>query len=87
MNSFSSWLANDPHAYQVLGSILFLAGIAYLFFRVLKGGTKNFADYLLLWPILIEQHKKTATKSSNKFVAWGLLVMVLLVVGRLVILR
>ncbi|BBB68541.1 hypothetical protein UNDYM_4288 [Undibacterium sp. YM2] len=87
MNTFLSWLANDPQAYLTLGIILLLAGILSILLRVLKSDSKSFADYLLLWPIVIAQHKKTATKNSNKFLAWGLLVMVLLVVGNMVFLR
>ncbi|MFZ6875893.1 hypothetical protein ACO0LF_27805 [Undibacterium sp. Di27W] len=87
MDTLLSWLANNPYAYHVTGFLLLLTGIAFLFFRILKSDNKSIADYILLWPLVIEQHKKTATKNSNKFVAWGLLVMVMLVLGSVVFLN
>jgi hypothetical protein len=69
-------------------------GLSLFFYhisRVLKGSdkenNKSFIDYLLIWPIVIEQHKKSATKNSNKFIVWGKLMIVMLVVGRMVFLN
>ncbi|BBB62605.1 hypothetical protein UNDKW_4332 [Undibacterium sp. KW1] len=94
MQSFLSWLSTYPYAYNVVGIFLLLPGFTLVFYRVsrvLKGGekgnNKSFIDYLLIWPIVIEHHKKSATKKSNKFIAWGLLAMVMLVVGRMVFLN
>ncbi|MFZ6779895.1 hypothetical protein ACO0LD_23930 [Undibacterium sp. Ji83W] len=94
MQTFLSWLSTYPYAYNIVGFAFVLVGFILVFFRVsrvLKGGNKgdnkSFIDYLLIWPIVIEQHKKTATKNSNKFIVWGLLVMVMLVVGDIVFLK
>lgn len=90
MQTFLSWLSTYPYAYNVVGFAFVLAGFILVFYRVslvLNGEKKSFIDYLLIWPIVIEQHKKTATINSNKFIVWGLLVMVMLVVGDIVFLK
>lgn len=73
----------DKHSYLLLGV---LAAIATVIAIYLSGklrdrtGRRSIFDYLLIWPLLLDQHKRRATSKSNKFVISGLIIMFVIVI-------
>jgi Na+/melibiose symporter-like transporter len=74
------WISR--YSYLLLGIISFLFAGIFVYFvvnRRNKNGKRSVFDYLLVWPLLIEQHQKKATKSSKNFILGSLIIMALII--------
>lgn len=70
------------YSYLLLGCAFALIGpvLIYIYIKWKKpAGNRSIFEYILVWPILIDQHKK-AKKGSNKFIFIGAIIMILLIV-------
>jgi uncharacterized membrane protein YhaH (DUF805 family) len=73
----------DDYLYLSFGVLMLLMSIVFIysvFRRDMHDGKQPIWNYLLLWPLLIEQHKRKASQESNRFIFSGLIIMVILVV-------
>jgi hypothetical protein len=67
--------------YLMCGLDGFAICVAVVAFRKERAeGSRSLFDYLLLWPILLDQYQKQSTKRSLWFVIFGCVIMVLLVI-------
>jgi hypothetical protein len=66
--------------------VFFGAGVVYFVnARDKASGKKSIWSYLLIWPVIIDQHKNKATKNSNRFIAAGVIIMALLILVSMLI--
>jgi hypothetical protein len=70
----------DSYALPGIVAIVVLIGAVYILLkRFERTGKRSLFDYLLIWPLVIEDHKRKSTKSSTKTIVIGVIIMVLLI--------
>ena len=72
----------DDYLYLSLGILVTLMSIVFVYSvirRNMHDEKQSIWNYFLLWPFLVEQHRKKASKGSNRFVVFGLIIMLILI--------
>ena len=76
----NNWLVG--HWFLILGLFLLGGFVLLLYCLVLRSGRgqkRSVYDYLLVWPLLLDEHLKKKKESSRVFVGVGLVLMFLLI--------
>ena len=76
------------YAYLLIGAVMVATGAISVYFviqRDMRESKRSVFRYLLLWPILFEQHRKNAGKKSGAFMIVGVVIMILLILASILV--